>query len=168
MKNNTKFYIFVGIVSFFLQLCDQVLNRYLFQSNFTGFVFISFLAWGSFALVEEEKKNIPYLFSNFILGLIFAVLMVILGNSSQFLGIFSIPLVALFVVPIMMWSENLPFNFNNVPIYFISAGAFFSLYSSNLNYNLLQTLGILILYILLGLVSGKISQEYFNKRKELY
>lgn len=165
MKNKYDFYLFVGIISLMLQLVDQVLNRYVIDFAYTGFSFISFVVWGLFSTLSEEKQNFPYVLTNFTIGLLFSMMMVLTADALAFLNLFSVPVMALIVVPFMMAGERFPNIMNNVPMYFISAGIFFSLYSSSNSMNMLQIFCLISVYTSFGVLCGGITKTYLTKRK---
>lgn len=159
------FAVFVGIQSFLLQLVDQLIGTRLVSGGHSGFVFIAFQGWALYFLLGSSVKGAVKGFCGYVLGIVFAVIMIGMPAAFPDLGIFTIPAVALIVVPVMMYFEFAPWCVSNVAVFFIGAGAFFGINSYVEGIRMWQSAGIVLLYCIFGLASGWMS-IVFRKRLE--
>ena len=123
------FAIFVGIQSFLLQLVDQVIGTHLVSGGHSGFVFIAFQGWALYFLLGSSVKGAVKGFCGYVLGILFAVIMIGMSAILPDLKLLTVPLVALIVVPFMMYFEFAPWCISNVAVFFVGAGAFFGVNS---------------------------------------
>ena len=118
------FAIFVGIQSFLLQLVDQLIGTHLASGGHSGFVFIAFQGWAVYFLLGSSVKGAVKGFCGYVLGILFAVIMIGMSAVLPDLKFLTVPLVALIVVPFMMYFEFAPWCISNVAVFFVGAGAF--------------------------------------------
>jgi hypothetical protein len=149
--------MFVGVQSFLLQLVDQVLQRQFLQDVNKGFVFLAFTSWAMYFLLGKNIKTALQGLCGYVMGIGFAVIMLLLGEVLSFLEIWSVPVVALIVVPVMMYYEYATWYISNVATFFIGAGAFYNIFTYVPDVTIRQSAGIVIFYCILGLVSGFIT-----------
>lgn len=161
------FAVFVGLQSFLLQLIDQLIGTHLTSGGHSGFVFIAFQGWALYFLLGSSVKGAVKGFCGYVLGILFAIIMIGLATLWSGLGIITVPVVALFVVPFMMYFEFAPWCISNVAVFFVGAGAFFGINSYVEGIGMLTAAGIVLLYCTLGLVSGWMSIA-FRSRLEKY
>lgn len=69
----------------------------------------------------------------------------------------AVPIVALIVVPFMMYFEFAPWCISNVAVFFVGAGAFFGIVNYVEGVTIPGAAGIVLLYCALGLASGWMS-----------
>lgn len=96
-------------------------------------------------------------FCGYILGILFAVIMIGMSAVLPDLKLLTVPLVALLVVPFMMYFEFAPWCISNVAVFFVGAGAFFGINSYVEGIKMWQSAGIVLLYCTFGLLSGWMS-----------
>ncbi|GAA0282339.1 hypothetical protein GCM10008922_46290 [Faecalicatena contorta] len=151
------FAIFVGIQSFLLQLVDQLIGTHLVSGGHSGFVFIAFQGWAVYFLLGSSVKGAVKGFCGYVLGILFAVIMIGMSAVLPDLKLLTVPLVALIVVPFMMYFEFAPWCISNVAVFFVGAGAFFGINSYVEGIKMWQSAGIVLLYCTFGLLSGWMS-----------
>ncbi|MDD3403572.1 MAG: DUF1097 domain-containing protein [Hespellia sp.] len=161
------FALYVGIQSFLLQLIDQLIGTHLTSGGHSGFVFIAFQGWALYFLLGSNLKGAVKGLLGYILGILFAVIMIILSNIFAGAGILAVPIVALIVVPFMMYFEFAPWCISNVSVFFIGAGAFFGVMNYVEGVTKLCAAGIVLLYCTLGLASGWMSILFRNRLEEI-
>ena len=166
--NKKQFFLFalyVGIQSFILQMIDQSIGKNLVSGGNRGFVFIAFQAWALYFLLGSTVKGAVTAFCGYIVGIIFAVIMNVGAELLSGLGILAIPVIALIIVPIMMYFEYASWKISNVATFFMGAGAFYG----TLNYvdgiHVEEAVFIVLLYCALGLLSGWMT-IFFRHRYE--
>lgn len=168
------FAVFVGAQSFLLQLIDQLLGTHLAAGGSRGFVFIAFQAWALYFLLGGSVKGAIKGFCGYALGILFAFCMIGLAAFFPGMGIWTIPVTAFIVVPIMMYFEFAPWCISNVAVFFVGAGAFFGINNYVGGIKMLQAAGIVLLYCVFGLASGWMSIRFrgwldskFSAKKEM-
>lgn len=154
------FAIFVGVQSFLLQLVDQLIGTHLVQGGHSGFVFIAFQGWALYFLLGSNVKGAIKGFLGYVFGILFAVIMIEMSLVLPNLGIWTVPLVALVIVPFMMYFEFAPWCISNVAVFFVGAGAFFGINSYVEGITMPQSAGIVLLYCVFGLLSGWMSIRF--------
>ncbi|MBU3875945.1 DUF1097 domain-containing protein [Faecalicatena sp. AGMB00832] len=161
------FAVFVGLQSFLLQLADQLIGTHFVAGGHSGFVFIAFQAWALYFLLGSEVKGAVKGFCGYVLGILFAAIMIGLAYVLPDAGIWTVPVVALIVVPVMMYFEFAPWFISNVAVFFVGAGAFFGINSYVEGIRMWQAAGIVLVYCVLGLLSGWMSivfRKWLEKR----
>lgn len=151
------FAVFVGVQSFLLQLADQLIGTRLVAGGHSGFVFIAFQGWALYFLLGSNLKGAVKGFCGYVLGIIFAVIMIRLSALIPGIGIWTVPVVALIVVPFMMCFELAPWCISNVAVFFVGAGAFFGINSYVEGIRMIQSAGVVLMYCVFGLASGWMS-----------
>ncbi|MEG2305611.1 MAG: DUF1097 domain-containing protein [Lachnospiraceae bacterium] len=159
------FAVFVGVQSFLLQLIDRLIGTHLVPGGHSGFVFIAFQGWALYFLLGSNIKGAVKGFCGYILGISFAIIMIALAGVLPGLGMLTIPVVALVVVPFMMYFEFAPWCISNVAVFFVGAGAFYGINSYVDGIKIWQSAGIVLLYCMFGLLCGWAS-IFFRKRFE--
>lgn len=128
--NKNRFLIFalyVGLQSFLLQIVDQLIGTHLTPGGHSGFVFIAFQGWALYFLLGSNIKGAVKGFCGYVLGILFAIIMIGLLGIFAGAGMWAVPIVALIVVPFMMYFEFAPWCISNVAVFFVGAGAFFGI-----------------------------------------
>lgn len=148
------FAVYVGLQSFLLQLADQLLSRRLLPEGNVGFVFLAFQGWALYFLLGSRVKGAVQGFCGYVAGILFGIIMIALADVCSGAGIFALPIVALLVVPIMMYFEFAPWCISNVATFFVGAGAFYGIYNYVGNITVFQSAFTVLLYCILGLGSG--------------
>jgi len=159
------FALYVGAQSFLLQLVDQLIGKSLVPGGHSGFVFIAFQGWALYFLLGSTLKGAVTAFCGYIMGVLFSILMV--GGSGVLAGldILAVPVVALIVVPVMMYFEYAPWCIANVATFFVGAGAFFGVLNYVEGIRIAEASFIVLLYCAFGLASGYMT-IWFRKRYE--
>ncbi|MDD3361480.1 MAG: DUF1097 domain-containing protein [Hespellia sp.] len=157
------FAVYVGIQSFLLQLIDQLIGQHLTPGGHSGFVFIAFQGWALYFLLGSNLKGAVKGIMGYVLGIVFAVIMMELSGVFTGAGILTVPIVALIVVPFMMCFEFAPWCISNVSVFFIGAGAFFGIMNYVEGIRIIDAAGIVLLYCALGLASGWMSIWFRSK-----
>lgn len=165
------FALYVGIQSFILQIIDQMIGKNLVSGGDRGFAFIAFQAWALYFLLGSTIKGAVTTFCGYIAGIVFAIVMNVGAGILSGLGIFTVPVVALIVVPMMMYFEYSPWNISNVATFFVGAGAFYGILNYVDGIHVEEAAFIVLLYCALGLLSGWMTiffryryEEQLNKR----
>lgn len=146
--------VYVGLQSFVLQLVDQLIGKCLVSGGTKGFVFIAFQAWALYFLLGNSLKGAAKGFCGYLLGIVFAVIMLAGANAFSWMGILAVPITALIVVPFMMYFEFAPWCISNVAVFFVGAGAYYGILNYVDGISTVQAAGIVMLYCVLGLASG--------------
>lgn len=145
----------------------MLLSPYLTEEANRGFVFIAFQGWAMYFLLGSETKGIIKGMCGYAAGIGFAVVMIFVGSWFSFAGMWAVPVTALIVVPIMMYFEYAPWWISNVAVFFVGAGAYYGIYNYIEGMTMLRADGIVLLYCLLGLVSGWATIA-FRKRYQVW
>lgn len=109
--NKRYFFIFalyVGIQSFLLQLIDQLIGKSLVPGGHNGFVFIAFQGWALYFLLGSTLRGAVTGFCGYVMGILFAVLMIAAASAFSGLQLLAVPVTALVIVPVMMYFEYAP------------------------------------------------------------
>lgn len=162
LKKRYKKAIFIGVMSFLIQVFDRLFVSNVLNIPSTGLVFVSFIAWGSYTLIDIDQQKISKLYSNFAIGFLIAYIMIVFGSWLSFAKSFTSPLVALIVVPAVMLMDALPKGYNLISIYFIGSGVFFGL-TNYLGFGFYRTFVIASIYIVVGFLAAKISNVYTER-----
>lgn len=155
--NKSRFFIFalyVGAQSFLLQLADQLIGRSLVTGGHSGFVFIAFQGWALYFLLGSTLKGALTGLCGYVMGILFSVIMIALSSVLSGLGVLTVPVAALIVVPVMMYFEFAPKYISNVATFFVGAGAFYGILNYVADIHMPEAAGIVLLYCVLGLASG--------------
>ena len=163
--SKTRFFVFavyVGLQSFLLQLVDQLIGARLVPGGTKGFVFVAFQSWALYFLLGSTVKKGLKGLAGYCMGIVFAIVMLEVGDILGGLGIFAIPVTALIIVPIMMYFEYAPFYISDVATFFVGAGAFYGIYNYVDGITIIQTSMIEMLYCVLGLASGWMTVLFRN------
>lgn len=161
--NKNRFLIFalyVGLQSFLLQVVDQLIGPHLTPGGHSGFVFIAFQGWALYFLLGSNVKGAVKGFFGYVLGVFFALIMIGLTEAFAGAGRLAVPIVALIVVPFMMYFEFAPWCISNVAVFFVGAGAFFGIVNYVEGITMPEAVGIVWLYCALGLASGWMSMLF--------
>lgn len=148
------FAVFVGVQSLLLQLADRFIGTHLVPGGHSGFVFIAFQGWALYFLLGSSVKGAVKAFCGYVMGIVFAVIMMGLASAFPWMGILAIPVTAFLVVPFMMYFEFAPWCISNVAVFFVGAGAFYGINSYVDGIRIWQSAGIVLLYCVFGLVCG--------------
>ena len=148
------FAIYVGVQSFLLQFIDQMIGTHLTPGGHSGFVFIAFQGWALYFLLGSNLKGAAKGFLGYILGILFAVLMMGMSKLFSGTGMLAVPIVALIVVPFMMYFEFAPWCISDVAVFFIGSGAYFGIVNYVEGVTKVGAAAIVLLYCVLGLMSG--------------
>ena len=151
------FALYVGLQSFLLQVVDQLIGTHLTPGGHSGFVFIAFQGWALYFLLGSNIKGAVKGFCGYVLGILFAIIMMGLSGIFAGAGMWAAPIVALIVVPFMMYFEFAPWCISNVAVFFVGAGAFFGIANYVEGVTIPGAAGIVLLYCALGLASGWMS-----------
>lgn len=161
------FAVYVGVQSFLLQLVDQLIGTHLTPGGHSGFVFIAFQGWALYFLLGSSLKGAAKGFCGYVLGILFAVIMIGMGKLFPEAGMFTVPVVALIVVPFMMYFEFAPWCISNVAVFFVGSGAYFGIVNYVDGVTKAGAAGIVLLYCGLGLASGWMTilfRNWFEKK----
>ena len=96
--NKRYFFIFalyVGIQSFLLQLIDQLIGKSLVPGGHNGFVFIAFQGWALYFLLGSTLRGAVTGFCGYVMGILFAVLMIAAASAFSGLRLLAVPVTAL-------------------------------------------------------------------------
>ena len=104
------------------------------------------------------------LLGNYLIGYVIANLMATLSYLLLFTGNLANPLMALILVPFVMLLDKLPYDLNQIPIYFIASGVYFAL-TSYWTMSPLFTLLIFITYVIVGILAAEITTTYSERIK---
>lgn len=148
------FAVYVGAQSFLLQLVDQLIGKSLVAGGHSGFVFLAFQAWALYFLLGSSVKGAVTGFCGYALGIFFSTLMIASSSVLSFLGIWTVPVVALLVVPVMMYFEYAPWFAANVSTFFVGAGAFYAVLNYVEDIKIWEAAFVVLLYCSFGLASG--------------
>lgn len=162
-RQSVSFFIFavyVGAQSFLLQLIDQLLGTHLVHGGCRGFVFIAFQAWALYFLLGGNIKGAVKGFCGYVMGILFALIMIGLASCFHGSDIWIVPVTAFIVVPVMMYFEFAPWCISNVAVFFVGAGAFFGIFNYVEGVSMPQAAGIVLLYCVFGLASGWMSIRF--------
>lgn len=163
--NKKQFFVyavFVGAQSFLLQLIDQLIGFDLVSGGNKGFVFLAFQSWALYFLMGCNMKGAIKASAGYVLGIAFAIVMLIIPELLPAIGIFCVPVTALVVVPFMMYFEFAHWTVNSVSVFFMGSGAFFGVYNYVKDITLWEAIAVVMLYCILGLGSGFISILFRN------
>lgn len=166
--NKRYFFIFalyVGIQSFLLQLIDQLIGKSLVPGGHNGFVFIAFQGWALYFLHGSTLRGAVTGFCGYVMGILFAVLMIAAASAFSGLRLLAVPVTALVIVPVMMYFEYAPWLVSNVASFFVGAGAFYGVLNYVDGIRILEAAWIVLLYCSLGLISGWMT-IWFRKQYE--
>lgn len=167
--NKKQFFLFalyVGIQSFLLQLIDQLIGKSFVPGGHSGFAFIAFQGWALYFLLGSTIKGAVIAFCGYIIGIIFAVIMCVGASLMPGMGILSVPIIALIIVPVMMCFEYAPKNINNVATFFVGAGAFYGVLNYVEGICMTEAAFIVLFYCALGLLSGWMTIIFRNKYED--
>jgi len=168
MKELTKKSIVIAIIAGILVLCDGIITKLLNQN--ASFTWVAFVSWTVFfgATTKDRLKAIP----GYILGFLAAVAIMNLGNLLSFMNIASVAFGSILATMIINFvcmeieplDKYFPISINGI---FVGMAMTFSglgigLSPNSLN-NAMLSLGIIIIYGILGLLCGWASIKFGSK-----
>lgn len=158
--NKMKHALFVGVMSCIIQVINHlIINRYEdFPSG--GYIYISFIVWGTYSLMKCSKNKSVKLLINFLIGFAVAYVMIVVGSFLP--ENLNTPIVALIIVPVIMYLDMLPQGINEIPVFFIGAGIYFSIQNKPFSNNdAIFMVGLV--YVLIGIGAAKICELYSER-----
>ena len=147
---------YTSLLVLILVSIDQLIKQYMPIGSEHGLVFIAFVAWAVYFFSGCTVKGGIKAAIGYVVGVVFAILIMLLAGVISSIGFIAVPLAAMIVVFFVLYLEKVPW-FDLLPASFVAAGCFFGIMTYIPDASFCSATFVELFYGALGLLFGQIT-----------
>jgi len=149
--------VFIAILAAGFIVLDQLLSPHMPIADNKGFGWVTFQAWAMYFLAGCTVKGGARTFLGYVLGVLFAIIIIKLAGIFGSAGFWAVPLAVLVMVIPMVSMERAHSLIDFVPAFFVSSALIFAFGQIYPTASMTSSAVTILIYCAIGMVLGFIT-----------